>query len=105
MTAGEPVEREATPRRRRIIGVVERKHGDHRERHEQENEERGDVAGGGDAGRGGARQRRNHARRITSPSRWPVSLSPAQTISVDSTSSRKPNAAPCSQLNRVMNCV
>ena len=103
--AQEPVEREAAPRRRRIVRVVEREHGHDHERQEQEREERRDVAAGRVPGQRRARQRRDHERLITSPKRWPVSFSPSQTIAVDSTSSRKPNAAPCSQLKRVMNWV
>jgi hypothetical protein len=54
--------------------------------------------------RSGSRQC-DHARRITSPKRWPLRRKPAQTIRVDSPSNRKPKAAPCSQLKRVMNWV
>ena len=34
---------------------------------------------------------------------WPDSFKPAQTIAEESASSRKPKAAPCGQLKRVMN--
>ena len=54
---------------------------------------------------GGAGQGRDHVRRITSPNCWPDSFRPTQTMALDSTSSRKPKAAPCSQLKRVMNWV
>ena len=95
----------APPRRRRIVGVVEREHCDDRERQEQEHEERRHISGDGVALEPAARQRGDHERRITSAKRCPVSFRPSQTIAVESASSRNPNAAPCSQLKRVMNCV
>ena len=47
----------------------------------------------------------HHARCITSPNFWPLSFRPSHTMAVDSPSNRKPKAAPCSQLKRVMNWV
>ena len=103
--AGEPIERESAPRRRGIRRIVEGEYRDDGERQEQEREKRGEVderraAQPKRAGQGG-----NHALRITSPKRWPLRRSPTMTIAVERPSSRKPKAAPCSQLKRVMNCV
>ena len=75
--AEEPVEREAAPRRGRVGCVVEREHRHHRERHEQEDEERADVQAWSRRAARRPRQRRDHARLMTSPKRWPLSFSPS----------------------------
>ena len=44
-------------------------------------------------------------RLMTSANFWPLNRRPIQTIRLESKSSKKPKAAPCSQLKRVMNWV
>src|SRR6185312_11955108 len=98
-----PVEREPMPRRGRVGCVVERENRDRHQRQEQEYQEGADVQRRAEAQPGRTRQGGNHVRRITSLKRWPLALSPNHTMAVDRASSRKPKAAPCSQLKRVMN--
>ena len=100
----EPVEREAMPRRRRVGCIVEGEHRHHDQRQKQKNQKPGHVQGRRKAQPARTGQGGNHVRRITSPKRWPASLKPSITSAVDSPSNRKPKAAPCSQLKRVMNC-
>src|SRR5271156_6309318 len=86
------------PRRGRVGGVIERKDRDNQQWQEQKDQKRGQVQRSRSPQPDGSWQCRNHVRRMTSLKRWPLSLRPSQTIAVDSASSRKPKAAPCSKL-------
>ena len=103
--AEKPIQGEAVPRRRRVGRVVEGEHGHHDQWQKQEHEKYDQVRDRGAAQPGRSRQGGYHVRRITSPNRCPLTRSPTTTSAVERPRRRKPKAAPCSQLKRVMNWV
>jgi hypothetical protein len=93
----EPVERETLPWQRREQRVIEGKNARGNQRRCQKHKEQADidpVAGE----KGGVRFDRHQLRATVLLSVWPESFRPPQTTSDVKASSRKPNAAPDSQL-------